>query len=290
MHLLVASGRCMRRHRVPGDCMSRYKLYLHIEESQTFPEFTFIYKSNRDSQHTVREVIEEFRSAYAHKHGKDISKESLQLVSESGKHVHCNTAVVKAFGSGDDVQVRVAKRDCPIICPPAAEQQTGSPPTRHGLEHLVADLQIGSNSGTPPQALAYQAQCESSGTHLPPCCNANELIDQQDGKVYLPIIKQFLERAKEAESKKYFRAACKIYKQVLNNVVPHQRIRLGYISGGVNAQILKVAPSHKEALTAFAQLWLTVSRPQDAVRVAKKAADSAPDDPNMHRLYAECLR
>ncbi len=53
---------------------------------------------------------------------------------------------------------------------------------------------------------------------------------------------------------------------------------------------MKVAPFHKEALTAFAQLWLTVSRPKDAVKIAKKAASSAPDDPGSHRLYAQCLR
>ena len=55
-------------------------------------------------------------------------------------------------------------------------------------------------------------------------------------------------------------------------------------------QVLKVAPLHKEALTAFAQLWLTVSRPQDAVGVAKRAAGSVPADPCAHRLYAQCLR
>lgn len=217
----VAPDVCRAKASGPGDCMSRFKLYLHIEESQTLPEFTFIYKSSRDSQDTVRAVIEEFRAAYADKHGKDISKETVQLVSESGKRVDSDIAIVKAFGCGDDVQVRVASVECPITCP---QGEAGCPITGHGLEHLVADLQIASNSATPAQAPACQEQSESSDTHIPACCTGNGLIGQQDGKVYLPIIKQFLERAKEAESKKYFRAACKIYKQVLFLVPPDQQV------------------------------------------------------------------
>lgn len=203
--------------------MSRYKLYLHIEESQTLPELTFIYKSSRDSQDSVGAVIEEFCSAYAHKHGKDISKETLQLVSQSGKCFDSDIAVVKAFGSGDDAQVRVAPVECPITCP---QREAGCPITGHGLEHSVAGLQIASNSATPAQAPACQEQSERSDTHIPACCTGNGLIGQQDGKVYFPIIKQFLERAKEAESKKYFRAACKIYKQVLFLDLLHQQVKL----------------------------------------------------------------
>lgn len=201
--------------------MSRYKLYLHIEESHTLPEFTFIYKSSRDSQDSVRSVIEEFSSAYARKHGKHISKETLQLVSENGKCVDCDTAVVKAFGSGDDVQVRVASEECPVTSQTTLQRGAGPSITRQGLEHLVADLQVASSSATSAQAPAYQEHCERNDTRNPACCIGNRLIGQQDGKIYLPIIKQFLERAKEAESKKYFRAACKIYKQVSNPLVPH---------------------------------------------------------------------
>lgn len=57
-----------------------------------------------------------------------------------------------------------------------------------------------------------------------------------------------------------------------------------------HSQVLKIAPSHKEALTALAHLWLTVSRPRDAVNAARQAANSASDDPSTHRLLAECLR
>ena len=194
--------------------MSLYKLYLHIEESRTLPEFTFIYRSNRDSPDSLRSLIEEFSSAYRRKHGKDLANETLQLVSEKGKCVDHDIAVVKAFDSGDDVQVRVAS---PAQEPqPTAQRKAGSPVAKDGLEHLVAELQVDSSSATTAQATALHLEhCKPSDNQVSasPACGKG-LIGQQDGKVYLPIIKQFLERAKEAESKKYFRAACKIYKQV----------------------------------------------------------------------------
>lgn len=193
--------------------MSQYKLYLHIEESQTLPDFTFIYKSSRDSPNSVRSLIKDFVSAYRRKHGKDISQETLQLVSESGKCVDYDTSVVKAFDSGDDVQVRVAAAPCES--PPASRQEAGPPIAVHGLQQLVTDLHVDTNSAPTASATADQDHFERSDSQIStsPTCGKG-MLGQQDGKVYLPIIKQFLERAKEAESKKYFRAACKIYKQV----------------------------------------------------------------------------
>ena len=269
--------------------MSQYKLYLHIEESRALPEFTFIYKSSRDSPNSVRSLITDFVSAYGRKHGKDISKDTLQLVSESGKCVDYDTSVVKAFGSGDDVQVRVAAAACESH--PTSKQEASPPDAVRGLQQLVADLQVDTNSAPTATATADQEHFERSDSQTSTACGKG-MHGQQDGKVYLPIIKQFLERAKEAESKKYFRAACKIYKQVLTEM----QIVTDFILVAVqcefsnHTQVLKVAPSHKEALTALAHLWLTVSRPRDAVDVARQAANSAPDDPSTHRLLAECLR
>lgn len=192
--------------------MSQYKLYLHIEESQFLPEFTFIYKSSRDSPNTVRSLITDFISAYRRKHGKDISKGALQLVSESGKCVDNDISVVKAFGSGDDVQVRVAA----AASQPTLTREEGSVLAVRGLQQVVTDLQVDTDSAPTAPAPADQERFDCSDS---PACS-KELLGQQDGKVYLPIIKQFLERAKEAESKKYFRAACKIYKQVLTQSDP----------------------------------------------------------------------
>lgn len=282
--------------------MSQYKLYLHIEESQAFPEFTFIYKSSRDSPSSVRSLIDEFVVAYRRKCGKDISTDTLLLVPNSGKCVDHDVAVVKAFDSGDDVQVRIAPATCESK--PTSQSHPGLPIGVRGLQHLEANHRLDTNSPQAEQAPADYEHCERSNSQISTSqintsqvststASAKGLVGQQDGKVYLPIIKQFLERAKEAESKKYFRAACKIYKQVSN----FELQSIGdFTSAAVHpecldhTQVLKVAPSHKEALTALAQLWLTVSRPQDAVSVAREAADSAPDDPSTHRLYAECLR
>lgn len=191
--------------------MSQYKLYLHIEESQTFPEFTFIYKSSRDSSNNVRTLITDFVSAYKRKHGKDISTDALQLLSESGKCVDYDTSVVKAFGSGDDVQVRVAA--AASESQPTSRQEAGSRSAVRGLQQLVADLQVHTNSAPTVPAPADQEQFEHSDRQTGTACGQG-LHGQSNGTVYSPIIKQFLERAKEAESKKYFRAACKIYKQV----------------------------------------------------------------------------
>lgn len=199
--------------------MSQYKIYLHIEESQTLPDFTFIYKSSRDSPNSVRSLIKDFVSAYRRKQGKDISQETLQLVSESGKCVDHNISVVKAFGSGDDVKVRVAAAACQS--PPTSSHEACLPIAVHGLQQLVADLHVDTNSAPTAPAPADQDHFDRSDSQIStsPTCGKG-VLGQQDGKVYLPIIKQFLERAKEAESKKYFRAACKIYKQVSAQTQP----------------------------------------------------------------------
>lgn len=193
--------------------MSQYKLYLHIEESQAFPEFTFIYKSSRDSPSSVRSLLDDFVVAYRRKHGKDISKDTLLLVPESGKSVDHDVAVVKAFDSGDDVQVRVAPATCEAQT--TSQPLPGLPIAVRGLQHLEANHRLDTNNPSAVQAPADHDSCVRSNSQISTStASAKGLVGQQDGKVYLPIIKQFLERAKEAESKKYFRAACKIYKQV----------------------------------------------------------------------------
>eukprot|EP00891_Asterochloris_glomerata_P005922 jgi/Astpho2/5922/fgenesh1_pg.00080_%23_120_t len=88
----------------------------------------------------------------------------------------------------------------------------------------------------------------------------------EDSKTYTPVIRQFLQRARQAEGKKYFRAAKNIYEQVL-----------------------VIAPEHREALVCLACLWNTVNRPQDATATAKRAVDADPKDAATMELYADCL-
>ncbi|DBA71347.1 TPA: hypothetical protein ACH3X2_011156 [Trebouxia sp. C0005] len=246
--------------------MASYKLYLHLEGSRTLPDFTYIYRSTSNSQDSVLALLAEFCFKYNQKHRKTLSVEELQLVTENGRCPAVDSQVVKAFDRGVDIQVKVtSKPHQPRTCATSGVPCTAPASTR--LEQLAAGLQISSTGQQTTQLAQSHETAHSDDTELVDSTPSTAgLLSESDGKVYLPIIKQFLERAKEAESKKYFRAACKIYEQVL-----------------------KVAPCHKEALTAFAQLWLTVSRPKDAVKIAKKAASSAPDDPGSHRLYAQCL-
>lgn len=280
----------MQGNTAPVYCMASYKLYLHLEGSSTLPDFTYIYRSTSNSQDSVLALLAEFCSKYNQKHRKTLSVEELHLVTESGKCPAVDIQVVKAFDRGVDVQIKVTSKA--VQPKPCATSDTPcTAPAGKRLEQLAADLQIGSTG---------QQTTQHARSHETAHCNDTDLVDpssagllsESDGKVYLPIIKQFLERAKEAESKKYFRAACKIYEQVLHHkyqptcwYLCKQALTLA-----CNWQVLKIASFHKEALTAFAQLWLTVSRPKDAVKIAKKATISAPDDPGSHRLYAQCLR
>ena len=282
----------MRGNTAPVYCMASYKLYLHLEGSSTLPDFTYIYRSTTNSQDSVLALLADFCSKYHQKHRKSLSVESLQLVTENGKCPAVDSQVVKAFERGVDVQVKVTSK--PVQLEPCAT--SGLPCTATAgkrLEQLAADLQVGSTGQLSTQHANSHETARSDDTDLVDSAPSSAaLLSESDGKVYLPIIRQFLERAKEAESKKYFRAACKIYEQVLHHkyqptcwYLCKQALTLA-----CNWQVLKIASFHKEALTAFAQLWLTVSRPKDAVNIAKKAASSAPDDPGSHRLYAQCLR
>lgn len=55
-------------------------------------------------------------------------------------------------------------------------------------------------------------------------------------------------------------------------------------------QVLKISPLHKPTLLAFAQLWLTVLRPQDAIGIAKRAVEHDPADPATHHILGKCYR
>ena len=58
----------------------------------------------------------------------------------------------------------------------------------------------------------------------------------------------------------------------------------------IAVQVLKISPLHKPTLLAFAQLWLTVSRPQDAVGIAKRAVEHDPADQATHHILGKCYR
>ena len=195
--------------------MSQYKIYLHIEGLQGHADFTYIYKSSRDSSKTVRELAQEFSSVYESKFGKHLSYKALRLIPESGKSPAHDAAVVNAFSSGSDVHVRVTISTCAPATQASHAQRSAPSRDGHSLEQLAADLHIDPNSANAAQTHVCCEKLERLDDNTTSTTAYRKgLLDQQDGNVYLPIIKQFLERAKEAESKKYFRAACKIYEQV----------------------------------------------------------------------------
>ena len=55
-------------------------------------------------------------------------------------------------------------------------------------------------------------------------------------------------------------------------------------------QVLSISPVHKQTLLAFAQLWLTVSRPHDAISIARRAVQHDPLDPETHHILGKCYR
>ena len=188
--------------------MSSYKLYLHFEGSQILPDFTYIYKTDRKSQHTVGQLIHDFCSAYHSKCGQALHNVDVQLISHKGKAPRAEDSVIKAFDSGSDVQVTSRRLASPaakdVACQDSHINQAAKP-----LDELAADLQLASGVPHVAQHASGKAPAADIST-----ANRNVLLSSEDKQVYLPIIRQFLDRAKEAESKKYFRAACKIYEQV----------------------------------------------------------------------------
>ena len=189
--------------------MSVYKLYLHFEGSQTLPDFTYIYKTNRKSSDNVGQLVQKFCSAYKCKHSAELASTDVRLACDGGRVPHTEEAVIKAFTSGSDVQVTNTHL-AGSASEPVQAKRTFQPP--RNLDQLAADLQLSSSSPSVTQHTEVKA-CRDAGVSssaLP----SHELLCADDKQVYLPIIRQFLDRAKEAESKKYFRAACKIYEQV----------------------------------------------------------------------------
>lgn len=170
------------------------------------PEFTFIYRADCSAQDTVAQLVQEFCSAYRRKFDTQFNCADLQLVSDKGRTPRAAELVIKVFESGADVQVTNSRK-----VPGEPQESTSRIASAHqvdssiagdqSLDVLAADLQHSSADD--------RAHAENSKRASP----TDELLNSKD-KVYLPIIRQFLDRAKEAESKKYFRAACKIYEQV----------------------------------------------------------------------------
>ncbi len=206
----------MRGNTAPVYCMASYKLYLHLEGTSTLPDFTYIYRSTANSQDSVLALLAEFCSKYNQKHRKSLSVEQLQLVTENGKCPAVDNQVVKAFDRGVDVQLQVTSKPVrPKSC--AISDVPCTAPASKSLEQLAADLQIDSTGQQTTQPARSSETAHADDTDLVDRTRSSDgLLSESDGKLYLPIIKQFLERGKEAESKKYFRAACKIYEQVFH--------------------------------------------------------------------------
>lgn len=191
--------------------MSAFKLYLNFGGTCDLPEHTYIHKSKPNSTETVQQVADCFCTAYNKKFHQALSAEQVQLLTDNDKTLDADRLLTKATPSGSDVTV--------LIC--NATQH--SPSANYGQSpHTVAILAgraavQGSSQelhARSPRKTKAQEDVEAGvdtgnevSRHLKPACQANP-------QKCSPVIKQFLERAREAESKKYFRAACKIYEQV----------------------------------------------------------------------------
>lgn len=195
--------------------MSSYKLYLHFEGSSASPDFTYIYKSTVNSQDRVRTLLEDFCSRYSQKHGKSLSIKDLHLVAESGKCQAADNQIVKAFERGSDVQVKYASTSRQLLASQVATSTQAASPAGNRSERLATEVALSAHDQHATQlAREHHTARQDDAEHASSAEFCAEVPRASDSKVYLPIIKQFLERAKEAESKKYFRAACKIYEQV----------------------------------------------------------------------------
>lgn len=195
--------------------MSSFKLYLHFEGSSASPDFTYIYKSTINSQDRVHTLLEDFCFRYNQKHGKTLSTRDLQLVAESGKCPDSDNRIVKAFGRGSDVQVKYVFTSRQPLTSHVATASRADPPASNCSGRLTTDAALSAHDQPATQlAGKHQTTRQYDAEHASSAELCVVVPQASDSKVYLPIIKQFLERAKEAESKKYFRAACKIYEQV----------------------------------------------------------------------------
>lgn len=196
--------------------MSAYKLYLNFDGTEELPEHTFIYKSESSSTNTVGEVLARFRTAYNDKFRRRLSDDCLQLVADGDKPLETDLQIVKAARSGSDITVLAQKAE-----QPSASTARNQPPESAAASFDTArgraadcrgnsvDLHAATKCATQLQTRTDTDSCTPTeiAQQLKPTC-------QSVSNKCSPVIKQFLERAHEAESKKYFRAACKIYEQV----------------------------------------------------------------------------
>ncbi|KAK9812932.1 hypothetical protein WJX72_005941 [[Myrmecia] bisecta] len=86
-------------------------------------------------------------------------------------------------------------------------------------------------------------------------------------EAFAVVVEPYMLRAQEAEAKKFFKAAAKIYEQ-----------------------ILKLMPNHKACLLRLISLWQTVQRPEVAADLARQAVGFYPNDAALHQRLGDCLR
>lgn len=194
--------------------MSVYKLYLNFDGSDQLPEHTFIHKSAFDSTDTVLEVTSRFCTVYNEKFKQRLSAELLHLVTDNDTPLEAQRQITQAACSGSDITVvlRDADRKPPASAFDSLSVSVGSlahtPDSPATAVQGKPDEVHASSTCTPQSNGDINAELDTATVQqLKLGCPSNP-------QKCSPVIKQFLERAREAESKKYFRAACKIYEQV----------------------------------------------------------------------------
>lgn len=192
--------------------MSAFKLYLNFSGVDDLPEYTYIYKSTSPCNETVQHVVARYCSAYNKKFRVNLSSESVQLAFESDKALEPGQQIARVTSSGSDVTVvlhNAGQTSSSAVC-----LQSSSSPAAACTAYQPASTHCSS-----PNLYAPAASTTSSGNAGAQICTSVEALQEQkvpcqsNSKKCSPVIKQFLEKAREAESKKYFRAACKIYEQ-----------------------------------------------------------------------------
>ena len=197
--------------------MSAYKLYVNFDGTEELPEYTYIYKSDSNSTNTVGEVLACFRTAYNAKFQRSLSADRLRLVAEGDRPLETERQIAKAARSGSDITVLAQNAE-----QPSASGELRQPPESaaafDAVQGRAAEFQGSLVDLHATIKAATQSQTSTDTTT--DICTVTESVKQPKSSCQSgpnkcsPVIKQFLERAREAESKKYFRAACKIYEQV----------------------------------------------------------------------------
>lgn len=189
-----------------------YKLYLNFEGCSNLPEYTFIHKACPNSDVTIQQLLATFCAVYNDKRKQALSADRLLLLSSNGKLADPTCHVISKFRNGSDVTVQLRAANDTSSSHSALPSTSAcgisdKPP--EGLHFESATVQAEEN-----RIEENDTECEAEILAATTAVQQLRFPGQANVQKCSPLVKQLLERASEAESKKYFCAACKIYEQV----------------------------------------------------------------------------